>query len=131
MRFASPIALLALLLVPLAAGPLVTQALLSGRIDVAETDAEGVLNAVASGFGLIAVAAPWLGTVDPTLFDPASRDLLPWASGEITTPDGDTIAHKFLMGSDGFGRDIYSRVIYGTRVSLIVGAAVALVTNRM
>jgi len=76
---------------------------------------------------LIAVAAPWLGTVDPTLFDPASRDLLPGASGEITDLDGETIAHKFLMGSDGFGRDIYSRVIYGTRVSLIVGAAVALV----
>ena len=77
---------------------------------------------------LIALAAPWLGTVDPTLFDPASRDLLPGAIGEITDLDGATIAHKFLMGSDGFGRDIYSRVIYGTRVSLIVGAAVALVS---
>jgi peptide/nickel transport system permease protein len=77
---------------------------------------------------LVALAAPWLGTVDPTLFDPASRDLLPGASGEITNLDGETIAHKFLMGSDGFGRDIYSRVIYGTRVSLIVGAAVALVS---
>jgi peptide/nickel transport system permease protein len=77
---------------------------------------------------LIALAAPWLGTVDPTLFDPASRDLLPGAIGEITNLDGESIAHKFLMGSDGFGRDIYSRVIYGTRVSLIVGAAVALVS---
>jgi peptide/nickel transport system permease protein len=76
---------------------------------------------------LIALAAPWLGTVDPTLFDPASRDLLPGAIGDITNLDGETIVHKFLMGSDGFGRDIYSRVIYGTRVSLIVGAAVALV----
>jgi ABC-type nitrate/sulfonate/bicarbonate transport system substrate-binding protein len=46
-------------LVPLAAGPLVTQALLSGRIDVAETDAEGVLNAVsAGGASIVAVAAP-------------------------------------------------------------------------
>jgi len=77
---------------------------------------------------LIALAAPLLGTVDPTLFDPSSRDLLPGASGEITNLDGETIAHKFLMGSDGFGRDIYSRVLYGTRVSLIVGAAVALVS---
>jgi peptide/nickel transport system permease protein len=33
----------------------------------------------------------------------------------------------FLMGSDSFGRDIYSRVIYGTRVSLAVGLAAALV----
>jgi len=77
---------------------------------------------------MIALAAPWLGTVDPTLFDPASRDLLPGASGEITTLEGETVAHRFLMGSDGFGRDIYSRVIYGTRVSLIVGAAVALLS---
>jgi ABC-type nitrate/sulfonate/bicarbonate transport system substrate-binding protein len=46
-------------LVPLTAGPLVTQALLSGRIDVGETDAEGVLNAAsASGGSVIAVAAP-------------------------------------------------------------------------
>jgi peptide/nickel transport system permease protein len=76
---------------------------------------------------LIAVLAPWLGTVDPSLFDPVSRDLLPGRTGEITTLDGDTLEHRFLMGSDSFGRDIYSRVIYGTRVSLIVGVCTALV----
>lgn len=75
----------------------------------------------------IALAAPWLGTVDPSLFDPASRDLLPGKAGEITTLEGETIAHTFLMGSDSFGRDIYSRVVYGTRVSLIVGLATAVV----
>ena len=71
---------------------------------------------------LVALAAPWLGTVDPSLFDPASRDLLPGQTGEITTLEGETLEHRFIMGSDSFGRDIYSRVIYGTRVSLIVGA---------
>jgi peptide/nickel transport system permease protein len=76
---------------------------------------------------LIAVLAPWLGTVDPTLFDAASRDLRPGESGEITTLEGDTVKHRFLMGSDSFGRDIYSRVLYGTRVSLMVGIAAALV----
>lgn len=70
---------------------------------------------------LIALAAPWLGTVDPSLFDPASRDLLPGKTGEITTLEGEQLQHRFLMGSDSFGRDIYSRVIYGTQVSLIVG----------
>lgn len=75
----------------------------------------------------IAALAQWLGTVDPTLFDAASRDLLPGAKGEIMTLDGETIEHTFLMGSDSFGRDIYSRVIYGTRVSLIVGMCTALV----
>jgi peptide/nickel transport system permease protein len=75
---------------------------------------------------LLATAAPWLGTVDPTLFDAASRDLLPGQAGEITTLEGETVKHVFLMGSDSFGRDIYSRVLYGTRVSLIVGLAAAL-----
>ena len=76
---------------------------------------------------VIALLAPWLGTVDPSLFDPASRDLLPGAEGEITTLDGEYLPHRFLMGSDSFGRDIYSRVIYGTQVSLIVGLATAVV----
>jgi peptide/nickel transport system permease protein len=76
---------------------------------------------------LIAVLAPWLGTVDPTLFDAASRDLRPGASGEITTLEGETVKHLFIMGSDSFGRDIYSRVLYGTRVSLMVGISAAAV----
>ena len=75
---------------------------------------------------VIAVAAPWLGTVDPTLFDAASRDLRPGEAGEITTLEGESVKHVFLMGSDSFGRDIYSRVLYGTRVSLAVGLAAAL-----
>jgi peptide/nickel transport system permease protein len=75
----------------------------------------------------IALVAPWLGTVDPSLFDPASRDLLPGQMGEITTLDGETLKHRFLMGSDSFGRDVYSRVIYGTQVSLVVGMATAVV----
>ena len=76
---------------------------------------------------VVALAAPWLGTVDPTLFDAASRDLKPGASGEIMTLEGDMLKHTFLMGSDSFGRDIYSRVLYGTRVSLMVGLSSALV----
>jgi len=76
---------------------------------------------------LIALFAPWLGTVDPTLFDPASRDLLPGMSGTIVNLDGETLRHTFLLGSDSFGRDLYSRVLYGTRVSLLVGILCALV----
>ena len=60
-------------------------------------------------------------------YDAASRDLRPGAAGEITTLEGDNVKHVFLMGSDSFGRDIYSRVLYGTRVSLVVGLASALV----
>jgi len=76
---------------------------------------------------VVSIAAPYLGTVDPTLFDAASRDLTPGQSGEITTLDGETLKHRFLMGSDSFGRDIYSRVLYGGRVSLLVGVSCALV----
>jgi peptide/nickel transport system permease protein len=75
----------------------------------------------------ISVLAPWLGTVDPTLFDAASRDLRPGAAGEIMTLEGEVQKHTFLMGSDSFGRDIYSRVLYGTRVSLAVGITSSLV----
>jgi peptide/nickel transport system permease protein len=76
---------------------------------------------------VVALLAPWLGTVDPSLFDPGSRDLLPGKTGEITDLDGQTLQYRFWMGSDSFGRDIYSRVIYGTRVSLAVGVCTALV----
>ena len=43
---------------------------------------------------LIALLAPWLGTVDPSLFDPASRDLLPGQRGEITTLEGEQLQHR-------------------------------------
>ena len=55
----------------------------------------------------LAVFAPWLGTTDPSLLDSAQR-LKPFSA-----------AH--WLGTDGFGRDVYSRVIYGTRVSLAIG----------
>jgi peptide/nickel transport system permease protein len=60
----------------------------------------------------VAVFAPWLGTVDPQAVEPVKRLRQPSA--------------EFWFGSDMLGRDVYSRVIYGTRVSLTVGIAVAL-----
>jgi len=77
---------------------------------------------------LVSILAPWLGTVDPTLFDAGSRDLKPGATGAIMTLEGEVLKHTFVMGSDSFGRDIYSRVLYGTRVSLVVGMAAALLS---
>jgi peptide/nickel transport system permease protein len=69
--------------------------------------------------------APWLSTIDPTLIDPVNRDLLPGASAEVMTLTGETFRHTYWMGSDSYGRDIHSRVLYGGRVSLIVGVTVA------
>jgi peptide/nickel transport system permease protein len=74
---------------------------------------------------LIAIFAAWLKTVDPTLIDPRNRDLLPGASATVTTLTGESFNHTFWLGTDSLGRDIYSRVVYGARVSLVVGVAVA------
>jgi peptide/nickel transport system permease protein len=62
---------------------------------------------------LVSLLAPWLGTVDPTLIDPVNRDLLPGARAEVVTLTGESFEHRFWMGSDSYGRDIYSRVLYG------------------
>jgi peptide/nickel transport system permease protein len=59
----------------------------------------------------IAILAPWLGTVDPQAVAPVKRLKPP--SGEV------------WFGTDMMGRDVYSRVLYGARVSLTVGIAVA------
>ena len=58
-----------------------------------------------------ALVAPWLGTVDPVSINPSQR---------LKSPSAE---HWF--GTDRFGRDLYSRVLYGGRVSLIVGVSVA------
>jgi peptide/nickel transport system permease protein len=60
---------------------------------------------------LTAVLAPWLATVDPQALSPIQR---------LKPPSGE---HWF--GTDMLGRDVYSRVIYGSRISLAVGIAVA------
>jgi peptide/nickel transport system permease protein len=70
---------------------------------------------------LIAVLAPWLGTVDTEMMDSQQINLAAFSTGVINLPDGAAATHTFLMGTDGLGRDLYSRVIYGARISLIVG----------
>jgi peptide/nickel transport system permease protein len=68
----------------------------------------------------LALAAPLLGTRDPTAIDPTNRNLTP---GAESTLGGAGYVH--WMGTDSLGRDVYSRVVYGARVSLIIGIAVA------
>jgi peptide/nickel transport system permease protein len=76
----------------------------------------------------VSLLAPGLGTIDPTLIDPVNRDLLPGAQGPVMLLTGESLDHRFLMGTDSYGRDIYSRVLYGGRVSLVVGVTVALLS---
>ena len=63
----------------------------------------------------IAVLAPYLGTVDPLRINPIRR---------LRPP-----SELYWFGTDQFGRDVWSRVLYGTRVSLLVGAAVAVIAT--
>lgn len=63
----------------------------------------------------IAIFAPWLGTQDPTAIAPIYRTRPPSA--------------QFWFGTDMLGRDVYSRVLYGTRVSLTVGFSVAILST--
>ena len=64
---------------------------------------------------VIAVLAPYLATVDPQAVSPVKR-LKPPSS-------------LYWFGTDMLGRDVYSRVVYGARISLIVGLAVALLST--
>jgi peptide/nickel transport system permease protein len=63
--------------------------------------------AILAIMALLAIFAPFLGTVDPRDINPGQR---------LKPPSAE---HWF--GTDMLGRDLYSRVIYGTRISLIVG----------
>ena len=64
---------------------------------------------------LMAVFAPYLDTVDPQALSPIRR--LRWPSAQ------------YWFGTDMLGRDVWSRTIYGARVSLTVGISVALLAS--
>jgi peptide/nickel transport system permease protein len=74
----------------------------------------GVLLAIMTA---MAILAPWLATVDPQALAPIRR--LRWPSADQ------------WFGTDMLGRDVYSRTVYGARVSLIVGIAVALLSTAL
>ncbi len=63
----------------------------------------------------IALLAPWLGTVDPLAVSPIKR---------LRPP-----SELYWFGTDAYGRDVYSRTLYGARVSLQVGLGVAILST--
>jgi peptide/nickel transport system permease protein len=60
----------------------------------------------------VTILAPWLAPHDPLLLAPAQR-LKPSSA-------------QFLLGTDGYGRDLLSRIIYGGRISLLIGLGTAI-----
>jgi peptide/nickel transport system permease protein len=69
---------------------------------------------------LTAIFAPWISPDDPIKTSMLERRLPP------AFMEGGTTAH--LLGTDGLGRDILSRLIYGSRVSLSVSMLVIAIT---
>ena len=67
--------------------------------------------------GLFALFAPMLAPHDPLQIDPMRR---------LQAPSSE---HR--MGTDEVGRDVYSRVLWGSRVSLLVGALVVVCANML
>src|SRR6516225_281846 len=77
----------------------------------------GVTTGVAILTAVVAatVLAPWLAGSDPLFIDPLAR-LRPPFTGH-------------LLGTDALGRDVWSRTVYGGRVSLVVGVTVGVLAT--
>lgn len=70
---------------------------------------------------LIAICAPLLTSHDPAAVDPLNRLKPPaWLDGG---------ASEHWLGTDNLGRDMWSRIVYGARVSLIVGMGAVIVSG--
>ena len=64
---------------------------------------------------VISIGAPWLAGYDPQDIDPLAR---------LQPPSAE---HRF--GTDALGRDVFSRAVWGGRVSLVVGITVAVLST--
>jgi peptide/nickel transport system permease protein len=64
---------------------------------------------------LMALLAPYLGTVDPQAISPVRRLRKP--------------SETYWFGTDMLGRDVYSRVVFGARISLAIGLSVAILAT--
>jgi peptide/nickel transport system permease protein len=69
---------------------------------------------------VVAIAAPLIAPFDPDHADLAAR-----LSGPFAAKHG----HFHLLGTDALGRDVLSRIIFGSRVSLAVAAATVVVSG--
>jgi peptide/nickel transport system permease protein len=84
--------------------------------------------AIVAFLALIGLFAPLLGTIDPSEINPVFRNKKPGVERTIRSEDGKETVFVHRFGTDSLGRDVYSRVVYGARVSLIIGVLVAVLS---
>jgi len=77
---------------------------------------------------LLGIFAPVLGTKDPVENNPSFKLKKPGAEATIRNDDGTKSTYVHRLGTDSLGRDVWSRIAYGARVSLIVGVTVAVLS---
>lgn len=65
---------------------------------------------------LVALAAPWITPQNP--YDLAQLDIL---DARLAPGAASTAGYTYWLGSDGQGRDMFSAILYGLRISLGVG----------
>ncbi len=71
---------------------------------------------IVSTFAIIGIFAPLIAGHDPAQIYPEFYKIPPfWSEGSIS---------KFLLGTDDLGRDFFSRLVYGSRISMLVGISV-------
>ena len=70
---------------------------------------------------LAAVAAPWLSSHDPLEQDLMNSSAAPFWHGDY---DG-----NFALGADSLGRDVWSRLLHGARIALVVAVVAALLAG--
>jgi len=82
---------------------------------------------------LVALAAPLLAPYSPVNVDPTARLLPPMSIVAASNRNADAAAARagsalHVLGTDSVGRDILSRLIYGSRLSLTVGFLAVLIS---
>jgi peptide/nickel transport system permease protein len=82
--------------------------------------------AVTLAFFLLAIFAPLFAVQNP--FDPSQLELINSRIAPLWTADGQS---PFLLGTDEQGRDVFSAILYGLRISLVVGLAGVVVAGAL
>ncbi len=99
-----------------------TSPLFAVRTTARDHPLAAVAAVVLAAIALAALAAPLIAPQDP--FDLASFDLLDAELPPVWLEGGDP---RFLLGTDSQGRDLFSAILYGTRISLTVGVLAVMI----